>query len=92
MLLFWKRVRTSIPWLLAISIAINIGMWLERFVLIVTSTAHDFLPSSWGTYTPSPVEIIITIASFAWFAFLFLLFAKHLPAVAISEMKEQVAE
>ncbi len=92
MLLFWKRVRTSIPWLLAISIAINIGMWLERFVLIVTSTAHDFLPSSWGTYPPSPVEIIITIASFAWFAFLFLLFAKHLPAVAISEMKEQVAE
>lgn len=92
MLFFWKRARTSIPWLLGISIAVNIGMWLERFVLIITSTAHDFLPSSWGFYLPTWVELTILVASFAWFFLLFLLFAKHLPAVAISEMKEQVAE
>lgn len=89
---FSKKLRTSIPWLLAASILINVGMYLERFVLIITSTAHDFLPSSWGHYMPSPVEVTITIAAFAWFFFLFLLFAKHFPAVAISEIKEQVIE
>ncbi|MBI3948445.1 MAG: polysulfide reductase NrfD [Armatimonadetes bacterium] len=89
MLFFVKRLRTNL-WVLGIgSILINVGMWLERFVLIITATAHDFLPGSWGFYRPTWVEITITAASFAWFFFLFLLFAKHLPAVAISEMKEQ---
>lgn len=88
MVFFSRRWRRSIPMLLIVSILVNVGMYLERFVLIVTSTAHDFLPSSWGLYAPSLVECTITIAAFGWFFFLFLLFAKHLPAVAISEMKE----
>lgn len=88
MLLFSKRIRTSLAWLMGISIAINVGMWLERFVLIITSTAHDFLPGSWGHYAPTWVEGTITLASFAFFFLIFLLFAKHMPVVAISEMKE----
>ena len=89
MVFFFRRARTSIPILLIASLLINVGMWLERFVLIITSTARDFLPSSWGNYMPTWVEVTISIASFAFFFMIFLLFAKHLPAVAISEMKEQ---
>lgn len=90
LLFLFGRVRNSLSALLTISLLVNVGMWLERFVIVV-STAHDFLPSSWGHYRPAPVELIIMAGSFAWFFMLFLLFAKHLPSVAISELKEQVA-
>ncbi|MFQ6132396.1 MAG: NrfD/PsrC family molybdoenzyme membrane anchor subunit, partial [Armatimonadota bacterium] len=90
---FFKRVRASIPALFVIAILVNVGMWLERFVIIVNSTAHDFLPYAWGSYSLSPVEIVISVGALAWFLSLFLLFAKFLPAVAISEVKEHdVAE
>jgi Ni/Fe-hydrogenase subunit HybB-like protein len=90
---FFKRVRTSIPALFVIALLVNVGMWLERFAIIVPSTAHDFMPNAWGGYTPTWVEATISIGALAWFLMLFLLFAKHLPAVAISEMKEhEVAE
>jgi molybdopterin-containing oxidoreductase family membrane subunit len=90
MVFFSRRLRTHYAVLLTVSLLINGGMWLERYVLIVSSMAHDFLPSSWGLYRPTWVEWTITVAAFAWFLLLFLLFAKHLPAVAISELKEQV--
>lgn len=87
--LFAKRFRTSLTFLFIISIFVNIGMWLERFVIIVTSLAKDFDPYSWGTYVPSFVEIGITIMSFSIFFTLFLLFAKLLPVLAITEVKEE---
>ncbi|MBW3534837.1 MAG: polysulfide reductase NrfD [Gemmatimonadetes bacterium] len=87
-MLWFKRVRHSIPALFVISIFINIGMWFERFVIIVTSTAHDFVPFAFGVYRPSWVEMGILVGSFAWFGFWFLLFTRLLPPVAIAELKE----
>lgn len=87
---FIKKVRTNLVWLMALSILINIGMWFERYVIIVTSLAHDFLPYSWGLYKPSIIEFGITLGSFGWFFLLFLIFAKLLPSVAITELKEML--
>lgn len=89
--LWFKKIRTSTAWLFVISIFINIGMWLERFTIVVTSLAHEYLPFAWGTYRPTWVEIGITVGSFAWFFTWFLLFVKFLPSVAIVEIKEQLA-
>jgi Ni/Fe-hydrogenase subunit HybB-like protein len=88
LLFFLKRVRRSIPWLIGISILINIGMWYERFVIIIGGVAHDFLPNAWDTYSPSAIEYGILVGSFSLFFFLFLLFVKHLPSVSMTEMKE----
>ncbi len=92
LLFFFKRFRRSVFWLFAISILVNIGMWYERFVIIISSVAHDFLPHAWGTYRPTWVEFGIMLGSFSLFFFLFLLFVKHLPAVSMTEMKEKVYE
>jgi molybdopterin-containing oxidoreductase family membrane subunit len=91
LLFFFKRVRTSIPALFIISIVINVGMWMERFNIIVSSTAHSFDPSMWRMYAPTIVEIGILAGSVGWFMMLFLLFSKTLPAVAITEVKEMIA-
>ena len=69
------------------SIFINIGMWFERFVIIVTSLARDFLPSSWGYYSPSIVEIFTFFGTFGVFSVLFLLFIRFLPIMPMSEIK-----
>ena len=88
----WKRVRRSITALLVVSILVNIGMWLERLVIIAGSTSHDFLPHNWHTYAPRPVEISITLGSFAFFLFWFFIFTKLAPTVSISDVKEDQAE
>jgi len=88
LLFFLKRIRTHIGWLFGISILVNIGMWYERFVIIVTSVARDFIPHAWGLYRPTALEFGIMIGSFSLFFFLFFLFVKHLPSVAMTEMKE----
>ena len=88
---FLKRIRTSIPWLFVISILINIGMWYERFVIIIGGVAHDFIPHAWGLYRPRFIELGIMFGSFSLFFLLFLLFAKHLPSVSMTEIKETVA-
>ena len=62
-------------------------MWLERFLIIVPSLGHKYLPYSWGTYRPRPVEIIITIATFAAMTLLYALFAKFVPIISIWELK-----
>jgi Ni/Fe-hydrogenase subunit HybB-like protein len=85
---FIKRMRVSLVWLFVISMLVTIGMWLERFVIIVTSTAHDFIPHNWGLYAPTWVEISISLGALSWFLFWFFLFAKHLPPVSIAEIKE----
>ena len=89
---FWKKARTSLAWLAAAAILVNIGMWLERFVIIVTSLSHGHLPSSWGLYAPRLVEVLITLMAFGFFFLLFLTFVKLLPSVAMNELKEQAVQ
>jgi molybdopterin-containing oxidoreductase family membrane subunit len=88
LLFFLREVRRSIPLLFTISILINIGMWYERFVIIIGGVAHDFMPNAWGAYSPTIIEYGILIGSFSLFFFLFLLFVKHLPSVSMTELKE----
>lgn len=86
--LFWfKKVRTTPALIFVLSILINIGMWFERFVIIVTSIHRDFLPSSWASYTPTFIEVGTFIGTFGLFFTLFLLFVRFLPAVSIGEVK-----
>ena len=86
--LFWsKRLRTSIPVMFAVSILINIGMWFERFVIIVTSLANDFLPSSWGYYRPTLADVCVYLGTLGLFFTLFLLFIRWIPMIAIAEVK-----
>jgi molybdopterin-containing oxidoreductase family membrane subunit len=73
--------------MLIIVIFVNIGMWFERFVITVTSLHRDFLPSSWGYYTPTLIDFGVLIGSFGLFFTLVLLFTKTLPVVSISEVK-----
>ncbi|HLP28196.1 MAG: polysulfide reductase NrfD [Ignavibacteria bacterium] len=85
---YWfKKARRNIPLMFIISIFVNIGMWFERFTIIATTLHHDFLPASWGYYTPTWVEISIFIGTFGIFLTLFLLFAKFVPVIAIAEIK-----
>jgi molybdopterin-containing oxidoreductase family membrane subunit len=86
-LLWFKKIRTT-PWMIfVLSIFINIGMWFERFVIIVTSLHRDFVPSSWSMYKPTVVEVGTLIGSFGLFFTLFLLFTRVLPMVSIGEVK-----
>jgi molybdopterin-containing oxidoreductase family membrane subunit len=91
-LLWSKRVRTSVPALFVISLLVNVGMWFERFVIIVTSLHRDFLPSSWWMYKPTIVEVAILVGSFGLFFTLFLLFVRALPIISIWEIKGVAAE
>jgi molybdopterin-containing oxidoreductase family membrane subunit len=88
--LFIGKLRRKISYLFALSLLVNIGMWLERFVIIVTSLARDYDPYAWGVYKPSPVEIGITLGSFGLFFTLFLIFLKVLPVISITEVKEEL--
>jgi len=88
LMFFFKRVRTRPMGLFVISIVINIGMWFERFVIVVGPLTHDFIPYAWGHYWPSWIEWGILLGSFSFFFFLFLIFVKFLPSVSITEMKE----
>ncbi len=86
--LFWsKKLRTNILVLFIASILINVGMWFERFVIVVSSLANDFLPSSWDYYSPTWVDVGMFIGSFGLFFTLFLLFIRFLPMVAMAEVK-----
>lgn len=86
--IFWSRyARRSVVITFIMSIIINIGMWFERFVIIVTSLHRDFIPSSWLYYKPTIVEILIFVGSLGIFFTLFLLFARAFPVVAMAEVK-----
>jgi len=86
--LFWvKRFRTSTTVLFVASLGILAGMWMERFIIIVTSLSQDFLTSSWHVFLPTWVDWSILAGSLGLFGFLFLLFARFVPSVAISEVK-----
>jgi molybdopterin-containing oxidoreductase family membrane subunit len=87
--LFWsRRLRTSVPALALGSAAILVGMWLERFVIIVGSLSRDFLPSSWAIYRPTWVDLTILGGSLSFFVFLFALFVRFVPFIPISELRE----
>jgi molybdopterin-containing oxidoreductase family membrane subunit len=86
-LFWWKRLRTSVPVMFVASLLINVGMWFERFVIIVTSLSQDFLPGSWGYFRPTIWDVTILVGSFGLFLTLFLLFARFLPVVAMAEIK-----
>jgi Ni/Fe-hydrogenase subunit HybB-like protein len=88
LLLFLRKVRARPAALFVICALVNVGMWLERFVIIVSSLSHDRIPFDWGLYRPTFVEVGITLGSLGWFFFWFLVFMRLLPVVSISEMKE----
>ncbi|MBZ0121603.1 MAG: polysulfide reductase NrfD, partial [Sandaracinaceae bacterium] len=91
--LFWIRaVRRNIPAMFVISILINIGMWFERFVIIVTSLHHDFLPSAWGNFSPTIIDILTFAGTLGFFFTAFLLFLRWLPMIAIAEVKMVIPE
>ena len=86
--LFWfRKVRENAALVFIISIFVNIGMWFERFVIVVTSLSRDFLPSSWGYYSPTLTDIMTYVGTFGIFTFLFLLFLRFLPLMAMAEIK-----
>lgn len=86
--LFWfKKMRRSIPVMFVVSIFVNIGMWFERYVIVVTSLHRDFLPSSWGMFYPTIIDFGILVGSFGLFFFFVLLFAKSMPVISMAEMK-----
>ena len=86
-LIWFKGIRRSATWLFILSIFVNIGMWFERFVIVVTSLHHDFLPSSWDYFTPTIWDVATLLGSFGLFFTLFCLFVRFLPIVAMAEAK-----
>ena len=91
-LLWFKSVRMNIPLLFVMSIVVNIGMWLERFVIIVLSLHRDFLPSSWGMFRPTFWDWSTYLGTVGLFFTLFFLFMRLLPAISIFEMRTIVPE
>jgi molybdopterin-containing oxidoreductase family membrane subunit len=91
-LLWFKQIRSQAVVLWLISIVINIGMWLERFVIIVTSLHRDFLPSSWGMFTPTFWDWATYVGTIGLFLTLLFLFIRFLPMIAIFEMRTLVPE
>jgi len=87
-LLWVRKIRRNIKVLFIISIFINVGMWFERFNIIVISLSKEFEPAAFGLYKPTWVEMGITAGSFAWFLMFFLIFVKFFPAISITEIKE----
>ena len=85
---FWfKKARRNLALVFIISIFVNVGMWFERFVIVVSSLNRDFLPSSWHYFSPTWVDVLTLLGSFGLFFTLFMLFCRYLPQVAISEVK-----
>ncbi len=88
LLCIFKRFRTSFVPMLILSIAVNIGMYTERFLIVGTSLSRQYLPDAWGVYVPSLLELSIIVGSFALFSTLFLIFVKIFPSVSMYEVKE----
>jgi len=91
-LLWSSRIRSNLAVVFVISLLINVGMWFERFVIIVTSLHRDFLPSSWSYYVPTWIEITTFIGSFGLFFTCFLLFCRFVPVIAMAEVKGVIAQ
>ncbi len=90
-LLWFRRIRTNIGLVFCLSLLVNVGMWFERFVIIVTSLHRDFLPSNWASYRPTSIELATLLGSFGLFFTCFLIFCRILPMIAMAEVKGVVA-
>jgi len=91
--LFWfRKVRDNVVLLFILSLLVNVGMWLERFVIIVVSLHRDFLPSSWDMYAPTRWDFGMFTGTIGLFLSLFFLFVRLLPAISIFEVRTLVPE
>ena len=90
--LWFKKVRTTPVYLFLVAMVVNLGMWLERFVIVVTSLHRDFLPSSWGMYSPTRWDLMTFFGTIGLFVTLFFLFVRVLPMISIFEMRTMVPE
>ncbi len=90
--LWFKGVRNNPPWLFLISLIVLVGMWLERYVIVVTSLHRDYLPSSWGNYSPTVWDWTMFLGTIGFFFALMFLFVRLLPMISISEMQTLLAE
>jgi molybdopterin-containing oxidoreductase family membrane subunit len=91
-MMWWKKVRMNVLVLFIISLIVNVGMWLERFIIVVTSLHRDFLPSSWGMYYPTRWDWATFTGTIGLFLTLLFLFIRYLPVISISEMRVLVEE
>lgn len=89
--MWFKKLRTNITVLFVISIVVNIGMWFERFVIIIISLHRDYLPSSWRMYVPTWADYAVLVGSFGWFFFWYLIFIRIFPQIAVAEVKADEA-
>ena len=89
-LLWFAAVRRRLALVFVITLFVNVGMWFERFVIVVTSLHRDYLPSSWASYTPTSIEVATLLGSFGLFFSAFLLFCRFVPVIAIAEVKAVV--
>jgi Ni/Fe-hydrogenase subunit HybB-like protein len=89
--LWFRRVRRSTWALFALALVINVGMWMERVLIVLSSLNRDFMPSAWRVFTPTAWDWLFLLGSIATFAWLFLLFVRVLPAISIAEMRELVS-
>jgi molybdopterin-containing oxidoreductase family membrane subunit len=91
--LLWSfKMRQNVVVLFIMSIVVNMGMWLERFVIVVISLTRDFVPSAWGRYSPTFWDWATFIGTIGMFIMLIFLFVRVLPAISIAEMRELVSE
>jgi len=90
-LLWFRRVRTHVVTLFVLSLVVNVGMWLERFVIVVISLHRDFMPSAWGMYAPTFWDWATFLGTIGLFLTLLFLFVRALPVISITEMRELVA-
>ncbi len=86
-LLWFKKIRTNLALVFVISLFVNVGMWFERFVIVVTSLHRDYLPANWTEYVPTSIEVLTLIGSFGLFLTCFLIFCRLLPMIAMGEVK-----
>jgi len=86
--LWFERVRSSVTALFVVALSVNVGMWMERFIIVVTSLHRDFMPSAWGMYYPTLWDWATFAGSIGLFLFLLYLFIRFLPVISISEMRQ----
>ena len=90
--LWFRKVRRSVPWLFVVAMIVNVGMWLERYIIVVVSLHRDFLPSSWGMYHGTFWDKTTFIGTIGLFLALLFLFIRLLPMISIFEMRAILPE
>jgi molybdopterin-containing oxidoreductase family membrane subunit len=91
-IMWWRHARRSRAILFAVGIVVLIGMWTERFMIVVEGLSRDHIPSMWGTYSPTLTDIGILAGTFGFFLLLFLAFMRYLPLIPVSDLKEELVQ